>query len=157
MAKLAFTENPLIPRQGLGSHELENHTLIGKKSTRNFIMNSIFNPEWFSLWSDCFLQARVKLNFLFYTVSFCIIYYFIKFGVIFFLHNLFLYYTNCLYLIASKFREAVRYLPYGACPVIGVNTGLILEYPIPFGGAITDAPTSNNGKTFLQGNISKNG
>ena len=82
--------------------------------------------------------------------------YSISFLILFFSHFLYFYFT-CFYLLAFKFREAVRYLPYGACPVVGVNSGLILEYPSPFGGAITDAPSSKTGQTLLRGNVTRNG
>ena len=82
--------------------------------------------------------------------------YSISFFILFFSHFIY-FYLIFFYLLAFKFREAVRYLPYGACPVVGVKSGFILEYPSPFGGAITDAPSSKTGQTLLRGNVSRNG
>ena len=44
--------------------------------------------------------------------------------------------------IAGKFRGIISRMPYGANPVVGVKTGYILEYPTPFPGALTDAPSN---------------
>ena len=49
-------------------------------------------------------------------------------------------------LIATQFRIAISQMPYGAIPVVGVNTGFILEYPAPFPAAKTDAPSALSSK-----------
>lgn len=48
--------------------------------------------------------------------------------------------------IATQFRTAISQMPYGAIPVVGVNTGFILEYPAPFPAAKTDAPSALSSK-----------
>lgn len=45
--------------------------------------------------------------------------------------------------IAAQFRVAISQMPFGANPVVGVNTGLILEYPAPYPSAETDAPVTH--------------
>ena len=46
--------------------------------------------------------------------------------------------------IAAQFRVAVSQMAFGALPVVGVKTGLILEYPAPYPTARTDAPVTHS-------------
>jgi hypothetical protein len=52
--------------------------------------------------------------------------------------------------IAAQFRVAISQMPFGANPVVGVDTGLILEYPAPYPSAKTDAPVTHSSKIRSQ-------
>lgn len=59
-------------------------------------------------------------------------------------HEQYLRVLNAHSVIAAQFRVAISQMPFGANPVVGVNTGLILEYPAPYPSAKTDAPVTHS-------------